>query len=165
MYGSLQGVAALAKQFTDHSEFTDADCLNCLQVEETNPTKTEVESWLNQISAGMDVALAGEGFNVPVPASTARTSIDLIVNQFVADLVKYANHTGRFATERAQESGVEPMITIEKNIRAWANNNAGGLAAAGATRSGVAGDTIFTKTQTPIMSRKAFGNVFQDWDE
>lgn len=163
-YGSLAGVAALAKQFTDNGEFTDADCLNCLQSLETNPTKSEVESWLDQISAAMDTALAGEGFVTPVTHANSVKSITMIVNQYVADLVKYANNNGRFATERARESGIEPLVTIEKNIRAWAHSNAAGLEAGGADRIDVPGNRIFTKTNTPIFSRKAFGNTFEDWD-
>lgn len=165
MYGSLTGVAALSKQWTDAGEFTDAGCLDCLQVLETNPTKTEVTTWLDEISGAMDTALAGEGFVTPVTQATAVKSITMIVNQYVADLVKYANNTGRFATSLARESGIEPFITIEKNIRAWAHNNAAGLEAGGAARIDVPGNQIFTKTNTPIFSRKAFGNVFQDWND
>ena len=158
------GVAALCKQFTDNGEFTDAGCLDCLQELETNPTKSEVDSWLDQISAAMDTALAGEGFVTPVTHVNAVKSITMIVNQYVADLVKYANNNGRFATERARESGIEPLVTIEKNIRAWAHNNAAGLEAGGADRISAPGNQILTKTNTPIFSRKAFGNTFQDWE-
>ena len=164
-YGSLAGVAALAKVYTDNGEFTDSACLDCLQDLETNPTKSEVTTWLDQVSSMMDIALAGEGFVIPITNATAILSIAMIVNQYVADLVKSANNTGRFATERARENGIEPMITIEKNVRAWANNNAGGLAAAGAERQGTPGDQILTRTNTPIFSRKAFGNIFQDWND
>lgn len=164
-YGSLPGVAALSKQFTDDGEFTDGDCLNCLQVEETNPTKSEVVTWLDQVSAAMNNALAGEGFVVPVTHANSVKMIDMIVNQYVADLVKYANNNGRFATERARESGIEPMITIYKNILSWANSNAPGMAGAGAPRGSAPGDRIATKTNSAIFSRKAFGNIFQDWDK
>jgi len=162
-YGSLAGVAALSKAFTDNGEFTMEDCLNCLQEIHTNPTRTEVETWLDQVSASMDIALAGEGFVVPVVNETAKKSIDMIVNQYVADLVKAANNTGRFATERARESGIEPMITIEKNIRSWANNNASGMEAAGARRIEVPGNRILTKENHPIFQREGFGNRFRDW--
>ena len=163
-YGSFAGIAALSKQWTDNGVFTDQNCLDCLQEMETNPTKTEVGLWRDQISGAMDTALAGEGFIIPVTNATAMMSIDMIVNQYVADLVKYANNTGRFATSLARESGIEPLITIEKNIRAWAHNNSAGLEAGGAERIAAPGNTIFTKSGTPIFSRKAFGNSFQDWD-
>ncbi len=165
MYGSLPQVAAFTKIYTDNGEFTDEDCLNCLQSLETNPTKSEVTLWLDQVSAFMDTTLAGEGFTVPVTNAKAKKSIDMIVSQYVADLVKYVNNTGRFATDRAKESGIEPLITIEKNIRAWVHANAAGLDAVGADRMDVPGDQIGTKNNTAIFSRKAFGNVFQDWTD
>lgn len=165
MYGTLAGVASYTKQWTDNGDFTDADCLECLQDLETNPTKTEVNTWLDQISAAMDTALAGEGFIVPVTHIGALKSISMIVEQYVADLVKYANNTGRFATERARESGIEPLITIDKNILAWAHSHAAGLEEQGVPRTDVPGNQIFTKENTPIFSRKAFGNTFQDWNQ
>jgi hypothetical protein len=163
-YGSLAGVAALCKIYTDNGVFTDAGCLDCLQVLETNPTRTEVVNWMEDISGALDTTLAGEGFVVPIVNTTAVKSINIIVNQYTADLVKYANNSGRFATDAARASGIEPFITIEKNIRAWAHNNAAGLEAVGAARADVPGNQVFTKTNTPIFSRNAFGNKFQDWD-
>lgn len=163
MYGSLSGVASYAKLFTDNGEFTDSDCLNCLQSLETNPTKSDVVSWLQQFSDAMDVALAGEGFVVPITQRAAVGAIDMIVNQYVADMVKYVNNTGRFATDRARESGIEPLLTIASNIRNWAHANAAGLDGAGAERRAVPGDQIGTKSNTPIFARGAFGNRFQDW--
>jgi hypothetical protein len=163
LYGSLAGVAALSKQWTDAGEFTDAGCLDCLQELETNPTKSEVVSWLDQVSNAMDTALAGAGFVTPVTNITALGSITLIINQYVADLVKYANNTGRFATERARESGVEPFITIDKNIIAWVTAHAAGLEAAGVPRIAVRGNKILTRDNTPIFSRKMHGNEFQNW--
>jgi len=164
-YGSQAGVAALSKQWTDDGVFSDEGCLDCLQVLETNPTRTEVDSWLDQISGAMDTALAGEGFVTPVTHAAALKSINMIVNQYVADLVKYANNTGRFATSQARESGIEPLITIEKNIRGWAHSNAGGLEAQGVPRIAAPGNTIFSKDSTPIFARNAFGNSFQDWSK
>lgn len=161
-YGSLAGVAALTKIYTDNGEFTDADCLNCLQELETNPTKTEVVSWLVQVSGAMNVALGGEGFVTPITSVNSKGMIDLIVNQYVADLVKYANNTGRFATDRARESGIEPFITIDKNIMAWAHSHAAGIEAdPGVSRLPVPGNQIITKPNTPIFARNDFGNRFE----
>ena len=165
VYGSLAGVAAFTKIFTDNGEFTDEDCLDCLQTQETNPTKSEVVTWLDQLSGAMDTALAAEGFVVPVTHANSVKSITMIINQYAADLVKYVNNTGRFATDRARESGIEPLIMIEKNIRAWAHSNAAGLEASGAERMDVPGDQIGTKNNTAIFSRKAFGNVFENWTD
>jgi len=164
MYGSLNGIASLCKKWTDSGVFTNEDCLDCLEELETNPSLTEVLHWEDQLSAIMDVALAGEGFTVPVTSTSPKKSIDLIVDQLTADLVQAANQSGRFYTAKAQEAGMVPMMVIRKEILSWANENAAGLEAAGATRGDTPGDAIGTKTNTPIFSRKAFGNVFTDWD-
>src|SRR3989304_3812069 len=163
MYGSIAGIASLSKQWTDNGTFTNENCLDCLEELVTNPTLTEVLHWEDQLSAMMDVALAGEGFTVPITASNPKKSIDLIIDQLGADLVQAANQSGRFFTERAREAGTVPMMVIRKEILAWANENAAGLETAGATRGDTPGDSIGTKTNTPIFSRKAFGNVFEEW--
>jgi hypothetical protein len=163
-YGSLAGIASLCKQWTSNGEFTDEDCLDCLEDTPTNPTLTEVLHWQDQLSAIMNTALAGEGFTVPITNTTAVKSIDLIVEQLTADLVQAANQSGRFFTERAQQAGAVPMMVIRKEILTWANENAAGLAAAGATRGDTPGDSIGTKTNTAIFQRAAFGNTFQDWN-
>lgn len=164
-YGSLAGVAALCKQWTDDGVFTDEDCLDCLQELETIPTRSEVVEWLDLISNSMDTALGGEGFVTPVTNANALGSITMIVNQYTADLVKYANNTGRFATERARESGIEPFITIDKNIIAWAHSHAAGMEAVGVPRLPVPGNQILSKDNTAIFSRKGFGNRFQNWTD
>src|SRR5687767_3023399 len=106
MYGTPAGVAALTKQWTDDGQFTDLCILDCLEDQTTNPTLSEVNTWLTQISDTMDVALNGAGFIAPVTTPTrAINMITVIVEQYVADLVKYVNNTGRFATERAQQYG------------------------------------------------------------
>jgi len=165
MYGSLAGIASLSKQWTDNGVFTNEGCLDCLEELVTNPSLTEVLHWEDQLSAIMDVALAGEGFTVPITATNPKKSVDLIIDQLVADLVQAANQSGRFFTARAQEVGAVPMMVIRKEILGWANMNAAGLEAAGATRGDTPGDSIGTKTNTPIFSRVAFGNSFTDWSD
>lgn len=166
MYGTSTGVAALTKKWTDDGEFTDEDYLECLQDIVTNPTLSEVETWLAQISDTLDVALDGKGFVTPITAPTKCVNmVTVIVEQYVADLVKYVNNTGRFVTERAQESGVEPMIQLSKDIATWVTTNAPALEAAGAARTDEEpGGQIVTKTNTPIFQRNAFGNKFRDWN-
>lgn len=166
MYGSASGVASLTKKWTDDGEFTDEAYLSCLQDIVTHPTLTEVERWLTQISDTLDVALDGKGFVTPITTPTKCVNmVTVIVEQYVADLVKYVNNTGRFVTERAQESGVEPMLQIGKDILTWVNGNAPALEAAGAARTDEEpGGRIVTKTNTPIFQRNAFGNKFQDWN-
>jgi hypothetical protein len=163
-YGSVSGVASLAKAYTTDNYFWNEDCLSCLVDRETNPTRDEVTSWLSQISNTLNVVLAGEGFTVPITETKCVSMLDMMVNQWVADLVQAANMSGRFFTERAQQFGAVPMMVIRKEIRAWANENAGALEAAGATRGTTATDEIATKDSTPIFAREGFSNTFEDWE-
>jgi hypothetical protein len=171
MYGVANGptgVASLVKIYTDDGFFTSSDaCLSCLDTSEvTNPSLEEVNSWLTDISHSMDVALDGQGFVTPITApEKAVRMITTIVQQYVADLVKYANDTGRFRSEAAQRFGIEPMIQLSKDINNWANTNAGALEAAGAARTDAQpGTTIGTKENYPIFQRNAFGNKFDNWN-
>ncbi len=164
-YGTADGVAAYAKPYATGGHFYDADCLTCLVDEETNPTLSEVNNWLTQLSNTLDVVLAGEGFTVPITETKCVSMITAMIEQMVGDLVQAANGCGRFFTNRAQEFGAVPMMVIRKELVAWANDNASNLAAAGAARGASARDEIATKENTPIFSREAFGNVFDVWKE
>ncbi len=166
-YGTPAGVAALTKIYTDNGEFTDEDYLTCLQDQVTNPTLTEVEQWLTEMSDTMDVSLDGKGFVTPIMTPTkAYNMIAMIVQQYVSDLVKYVNHTGRFTSENAMRFGIEPMIQLSKDINNWVNSNAGALEAAGAARTDAQpGAQIGTRRNYPIFQRDSFGNKFENWQD
>lgn len=164
-YGTMAGIAAHSKMWTDNGEFTNEDCLDCLQTESTNPTLNEVRNWHEQISNAMDEILAGEGFAVPVTNEKAVSVLAMQVERWVADLVHEANRAGRFATQRAIENGITGMKTIEREVQKWAQEHATGLANLGADRTASAGDTIITKDTTPIFSRRGFGNRFESWPD
>lgn len=137
MYGSVTGVASHASMWTSAGEFKDADIYGDGA---TNPTETTVETWLNELSSTFDVALANQGFEVPVVQAVAVVAIAAMVETFVADLVHAANSSGRFYTERAVEKGLQPMDVIRRMIAAWVNENTAGLENMGVPRkSGAVG--------------------------
>lgn len=167
-YGSASGVAALAGVWTRSSEFVDPVAYNydydIAADAGTTPTLAQVETWLVQLSAMMDIALKDAGFITPITATEPKAAIDLIVETLVADLVAYRNQSGRFYSDKAIESGYNPMKIIQNDIVDWVTTNAGGI---DSPRVEVPGNKIVFKrsNNAPIFQREAFGNVFEDWSK
>lgn len=160
-YGTFDQVGSLARVWTDGGLFTGT----------TNPTDSQVNEWLDQVSATMDGALALKGFVTPVTNVAAVKVLTLMVTSIVADLAHAANSSGRFFTTNAIERGVSPMIMIRKEIMEWADEWASGLEGLGATRLTAPEDQIAYrevdnagKEIAPIFERNAFGNDFQEWN-
>jgi hypothetical protein len=161
-YGSAAGVASLTKVFTNAGSFDTT----------TLPTLANVVSWIDEVSAIVNTALAAQGFTIPVSNATAILALQNLVQQYVSDLCHAANTSGRFFTERALERGVSAMTTIRKEIYAWVEDNASGLENLGAARAGKTGggeigfrDMNERGTKTfPIFQRDGFGNTFDNAD-
>ena len=119
-YGSAAGVASLARTWTDNGSFLDED----LYEPGTNPTLTQVEEWLEEVSAFVDIALAGEGFSLPLSHVGVLKAIGLRVNAMVADLVHLQHNKGRLFADRIQESGTPPMPIIERAVLSWVKSRA-----------------------------------------
>lgn len=126
-YGTPAGVAAFARAWTDNGSFTDPDAYT----NGTNPTLTQVEDWLEEVSVMVDLALGSEGFTVPVVQETAIKALNAIVNALVADLAHAANSSGRFFTERVLESGKSSMAIINADVQDWVIKKTDGLVAMG----------------------------------
>lgn len=131
-YCSMQDVASLAKMWTTDGIFT----------ENTNPMASEVESWIEQVSAMVDLALAQEGFAVPMTNTSALASIKPTVSAIVSDLCHAANSSGRFFTQAALERGTSPMFVIRREINDWVSLMASGFEQLGASRQAALQDTI-----------------------
>jgi hypothetical protein len=161
-YGTEANVGALARVWTTNGSWSAT----------TLPTSTQVNSWLDQVSAIMDTALAGSGFTVPVTQATAVKAIASYVEQAVADLCHASNSSGRFFTDRALERGISPMAAIRKEINDWVVESAAGLEALGAARqtgqgSSVIGFREFDNSGSavvPLFQRKDFGDTKMDSD-
>lgn len=131
-YCTVEDVSALTKMWTTDGLYT----------ENTNPMRTEVESWIEQVSAMVDLALAQEGFSVPVTETTSLASIKPTVSAIVADLCHAANSSGRFFTQAALERGTSPMFVVRREINDWVAVMASGFEQLGATRGESKQDTI-----------------------
>lgn len=160
-YGSVAGVAAYVGVYTIGGSFTT----------ETKPTLANVESWIDQVSANLNTALAKRGFSVPLTQADAVLEAASLVEQLVSDLAQAANSSGRFFSERFLERGVSNWAVLRNDISNWVEEYASGLEELGAQRgSPTATEIGFRDTDnsgdeiSPIFQRKQFGNVFDNWD-
>lgn len=115
-YSSVDDVIAVAKIYTRGSSFYDY-AVGPPVVPATNPTLTEVETWLTQISSLMDAALADCWFITPVTAAKVVDIIDLQVAALVGDLCAYANQKGRLYSDRTIQIGA--FAVLENDITNW----------------------------------------------
>lgn len=129
-YGTTADVAGLARTWTENGAFLDPD----VYVSGTNPTLTQVETWLEQISVMMDLALANNGFLVPVTQQTVIKALGARVAAFTADLVSLSHAKGRLFSDRIQQSGQDPLSIIDKDVNSWVQRNVVGLEAMGVPR-------------------------------
>jgi hypothetical protein len=134
MYGTPEGVAALSAQWTDNGAWVDPDVYET----GTNPTLTQIENWLVQVSNAVDVRLADHGFAVPVDEPKAVSDLALFVEGIVKDLADYSHGSGRFYSTRAIEGGLSPFITIDREITDWVARRTIGFEALGVPKRQIA---------------------------
>lgn len=124
-YGTVTDVEGLVRIYTNLGHFDST----------TIPTRMQVESMIDQVSALCNVSLAAQGFTVPVTQADAKRAIDSLVNQLVSDLAHAANSAGRFFTERALTGGLSIWAQVRKEIDEWVSQSASGFSALGVARS------------------------------
>lgn len=98
----------------------------------SNPSLSEVEAWLEEISAQFDIALGSHSFVFPISSDTSPTAYKAVskyVSDLVSDLCNWKNSSGRFFTEKLVERGITPMAAILKDMNTWIEMNADGLVA------------------------------------
>ena len=160
-YGSVDEVEAMTGRYLRDHAYDSS----------TRPTLKQVETFIDNASATLNVMLAKAGFVIPISQASAKAACGQLVVEVVVDLCHAANSTGRFFTERALERGIAPMVVLRREMADWVAEMAPGLELLGAARSysqmdGIAfRDTDNSGAETsPIFSRKGFGNSFDDWD-
>ena len=158
-YGSVAEVEALVKRYTTAGSFDD----------DSHPTVTQVEGFIDKVSGLVNVLLAELGFSIPISQADAKLALDLFVIEEAAALCEAANSSGRFFSERGREAGA--FKAIQEDIEVFIEAHAGGFERLGATRgrsvtygldywdTDDAGDDI-----EPIFSRKMLGREIIDWD-
>lgn len=160
-YGTVAEVAALTSRYTAMGSYTI----------ETRPTLAQVEKFIDQMSAILNVALAKAGFSIPITQADAKAACGQIVVETSVDLCHAANSTGRFFTDRALERGISPSKVLRQDINDWVEDNAAGLEILGAHRtysvlSGIAYRSTDNNDNptSPIFQRDDFNNSFDDLD-
>ena len=158
-YGTAADVAALTPRFTATGSYSTS----------TKPTLAQVEGWIDQVSATLNILLAEERFSVPVTQADCVLSLKSFVCTQVADLANYANSAGRFFQNQQFQTG--PWQAIQKEAAEFIGKHAAGFENLGATRTrpGLVGlDANLTDNSgadiVPIFSRKQFRTTNTDWD-
>lgn len=130
-YGSTAGVAGYTPLYTDATTklFTTS----------TTPTLANVESWIDQVSAIANAAFAAAGFSTPITHADAVLSIAGMVEQCVADLCHMSRSSGRFFSERSQNSSLSAMGQLRREIFDWVENNTRAFEEWGITRNTIGG--------------------------
>jgi hypothetical protein len=133
MYGTPEGVAALSAQWTNQGEWLDVDIYD-IYSSATVPSLTQINTWLDQVSATVDIRLADEGFQTPITDTEIVKDIAGLVEGLVKDLADYAHGSGRFYSKQSLESGLSPYMTIDKEISEWVARRSIGLVKLGVNK-------------------------------
>jgi hypothetical protein len=131
-YGTPSGVASHAKRWTRGGVFYDA-AGGGTPVAPTNPTLTEVTTWLTQVSSLFDTALMNEGFVTPVTETNSVLLLTLETERLVADLCDRANNSGRLVSDMALARGY--MAVVGTEVRTWVKEKVVGFENAGVPRT------------------------------
>jgi len=161
VYGTVASVAALVGRYTSSGEFTSS----------TRPSKADVQLFINQTSALLNVLLAEQGFSIPVTQADAKLALDSFVVNQVVQLCHAANGAGPYAPGSESLRGSSPMKVMLREAEAFITVHAAGLEALGATRTrnltyGLqcreeddGGDEI-----VPPFQREMIEHKIEDWD-
>ena len=138
-YGTTAQVAALTPRYADNGAFTAT----------TRPSVSQVETWINQTSATVNVVLSDLQFTIPVTQDDCVDMLASLVVSACADRAEYANRSGRFFSDAFAEHGVSIEKTLRNEITDWLTSHADGLENMGAERESSAGtDGTFSYAPT-----------------
>lgn len=122
-YGSVAEVETLVGRYTADGVFSTA----------TRPTATQVEKFIDRVSAVVNVLLAEAGFAIPVSQADAKLALDDFVVEQAALLCHAANGAGPYAPGSESLRG-SPMKVVLREAEAFIGEHAVGLEFLGATR-------------------------------
>ena len=115
-YGTAVGVAAFTPRYANAAGRFDAT---------TTPRLAQVTEWLTQVSAMLNVALAGYNVTTPVTEADVTPMLDAFTNAQVAGMVRGVNGQGKFAEKPTTAD--EMLLIIGDAAAAWVKRNIGGL--------------------------------------
>lgn len=160
-YGSVAEIEALVTRYTGEGAFTEA----------TQPTRAQVERFVDRVSAIINVALARAGFAIPVTQDDAIVALaDFVVDQAV-QLCHAANGAGPYAPGAENLRGRRPRAAILQEAFDFVDDYAAGLEALGATRTYPLSSGLACRTQdeagddlVPPFHREMIDHEIIDWD-
>jgi len=161
-YCTSADITALTPRYANNANEFDAA---------TNPTKTRVDGYIDNVSAIADGCLASLGFDIPVTAVTVLPILEQLVSETVAVIVEGIRGTGRYApnSKAIQARGLNNLIY--QDVCGLLTDMAFGLEAMGATKDSDEAEGIGYRKYDqagneihPIFQRKGFGNRFDNWD-
>jgi len=163
-YGTVAEVGALTPLYATATGTTyDAT---------TRPTITQVEKFIDRVSAIVNVLLAEAGFAVPVTQADAKLALDEFVVMQAAHLAAYANGAGPFVSGGEEMRYTTPTRVITKDAELFIADHADGFEALGATRIRTLTYGLECRTQTadgddihPPFSRWQAGQSVFDWED
>lgn len=161
-YGSTAGVAALVPRYQDETgDFST----------ETRPTLAQVETFIDQVSAILNMILASEGFAIPVTETTTKDALDLFVNEETAAICEGVNGSGRFGPREKTGTPPSRFSIILKDVKQFIESVSAGMERLGASRTysitsviGYRGTDADGNSIAPLFQREAFNYSTENWD-
>lgn len=157
MYGTSAGVSALTPRYANGiGDFVSAD----------RPTKTQVETFLTQVSNLLDAILSEAGFDTPVTNADVVSLLTLFVQDEVAAIVEGINGSGRFGPTAKGPSKSRYQMIFD-DIQVFVYDTSTGMERMGASRTGQI-PVLYRNTDeagltpTPIFARTDFGASYKD---
>lgn len=153
-YGSVEGVAVYSRRFTNKSsQFDDS----------TYPTFDTVETWINEVSAMMNLVLNTNNITTPITDAELVSMLDLFINQEVAAMANGVNGAGRLGPTSRTVKNAGMLGVVRMDIEKFVSQNALGFDRMGATRSSIVSEILTRDTDEdgdetfPLFSRDSFG--------
>lgn len=147
-YGTVLQVAALTPLYATVSNSFSTT---------TRPTLSQVETFIDQVSATINLLLAAQGFSIPVTQADAARALAGFVVLEVVSLVEYANGAGPFIVEASQLRAATPSRIILKDAEAFIASHAVGFEALGVTRTRSLAFGLDAEDVTPIWDTEWSG--------
>lgn len=138
----------------------------------TRPSATQVEVWIDEVSAMLNIVLAAEGFTTPVVQADVVLMLDNFVAQEVAAFCEGANGYGKFGPSNNKYANQGNRYSVlNDDVVAFVEAFARGMSEMGAARTNTLVDSSYFRTTDesgdtvhPIFQREAFGDAYKNWD-
>jgi hypothetical protein len=161
-YGSVAEVEALTPRYLDGGSY-DAD---------TQPTLTQVETFIDRVSGILNVLLAQAGFVVPVTQADAKLALDDFAVDQAVQLCHAVRGSGPYAPGSTELRGRRARTVILEEAYAFVERYAAGLEALGAERTRTLTEGLACREQddsgddlVPPFQREMVGHEIVDWDD